>query len=36
VSKTRSIVAIKQEQAQKKQMLHRAEQEAARLPDFIR
>lgn len=36
VPKARSIVAIKQEQAERKKMLMRAEQEAAMLPDFIR
>lgn len=34
--KARSIVAVKQEQAERKKMLMRAEQEAAMLPDFIR
>lgn len=32
----RSLVAIKQEQAEKKKMLQRAEHEAAMLPGFIR
>ena len=35
-AKNRSIVAIKQEQAEKRKMLQRAEQEASMLPDFIR
>lgn len=35
-AKTRSIVAIKHEHAEKRRMLQRAEQEAAMLPDFIR
>jgi len=34
--KVRSIAAVKQEQAERKKMLMRANQEAAMLPDFIR